>query len=145
MDLWVLATDLGLSVVETFDVPKSGYDPGERAIYLSPGMKGRVLRSVLAHEIGHHVLGHHPTHIELLRRRQETAANVWAARMLITPGAYADAEYQRDGHVPSMAVDLDVSDELVLVYQRQLLRTDLATYVAPRHGAGQYAHRLEVS
>lgn len=145
MDLWKLADDLGLTVRERRGAHRSGYLPGDDHIDLRPGMRGRVLQSVMAHEIGHHVLGHRPTDFGLIRKRQELAANVWAAHTLITPEAYRDAERLRDGHGPSMAFDLNVSDELLVIFQQTLLRTDQATYVRPRMGAAQFAHRIEVA
>jgi hypothetical protein len=145
IDLWQLASDLDLEVVERRGIHRSGYAPGDRHVELRPRMRGRVLRSVLGHEIGHHVLGHRPTDFGPIRKRQEHQANRWAALQLIEPAAYAEAEQLRGGHVPSMAFDLNVSDELVLVYQQTLLRTDRATYVRPRLGVGQWAHRIEVA
>lgn len=145
MDVWKLAEDLGLSVRERRGAHRSGYAPHDNHIDLTPGMRGRVLRGVMCHEIGHHVLGHRPTDFGLIRKRQELAANVWAAHTLITPEAYADAERHRNGHITSMAIDLNVPDELVLVYRGTLLRTDQATYVRPRMGTAQYAHRVEVA
>ncbi len=145
MQLWNLATDLGLTVVERRGVHRSGYRPGDNTIHLTPGMRGRVLRSVLAHEIAHHVLGHHPTDFGPIRKRQEAEANRWAARHLITPEAYAEAERDRDGHLPSMAFDLNVSDELVAIDRQYLLRTETAVYVRPRMGAGQWTHRMELA
>lgn len=144
MDVWNLAEELGLSVVERRGIHRSGYAPGDDTIQLTPGMRGRVLRSVMMHEIGHHILGHLPTDFGPIRNRQEAAANAWAARELITPEAYASAEHSRDGHVTGIAVDLQVSDELVLAYRAQLLRTDQHVYVAPRMGIGQWAHRAAV-
>ena len=144
MNVWQLATDLGLSVVERHGVHRSGYAADAAHVELRPGMRGRVLRSVLAHEIGHHVLGHRPTNFGPVRKRQEYQSNIWAAHQLITPEAYAEAERMRDGHVSSMAFDLNVSDELLLIYQQSLLRTETAVYVRPRMGAGGWAHRIEV-
>lgn len=43
-----------------------------------------------------------------------------------------------------MAIDLNVPDELVAVYQESLFRTERTTYVRPRMGAGQWSHRIEV-
>lgn len=145
MHLWNLAADLGLNVVERRGIHRSGYRPGDNTIQLTPGMRGRVLRSVLAHEIAHHVLGHYPTDFGPIRKRQETEANRWAAGYLITPEAYAEAERDRNGHAPSIAYDLNVSDELVVIYQRQLLRTEQAVYVGPRMGSGQFTHRMEIA
>lgn len=144
MDVWELATSLGLSVRERRGAHRSGYAPGSHHIDLTPGMRGRILRGVMCHEIAHHVLGHLPTDFGLLRKRQEIAANTWAAQTLITPAAYAEAERHRDGHVTGMAIDLNVPDELVVVYRSILLRTEQAVYVDPRMGDGQWQHRIEV-
>jgi hypothetical protein len=144
MDFWNLAADLGLEVREHRGVHRSGYAPGTNHIDITPGMRGRVLRGVGFHEIAHHVLGHRPTDLGLLRKRQEAAANIWAAQQLITPQAYAESEHRREGHVTGMAIDLDVPDELVVVYRSLLLRTDAAIYVGSRMGAGQWNHRLNV-
>lgn len=89
--------------------------------------------------------GHRPTDFGLIRKRQEYAANAWAAQTLITPHAFAEAERHRDGHITSMAVDLNVPDELLTIYRSMLLRTDAAVYVDPRMGAGQFAHRVKVT
>lgn len=145
MDFWNLAADLGLEVRERRGVHRSGYAPGSNHIDITPGMRGRVLRGVGFHEIGHHVLGHRPTDLGLLRKRQESAANIWAAQQLITLDEYAAAERRREGDVTGMAIDLNVPDELVVVYRSLLLRTDTAVYVAPRLGAAQFAHRVEIA
>ncbi len=144
MDIWSLAADLGLTVRERRGVHRSGYAPDANHIDLTPGMRGRILRGVMCHEIAHHVLGHRPTDFGLIRKRQESAANIWAAQTLITPEAYAEAEQHYNGHVTSIAISLNVPDELVVVFRSLLLRTDGAVYVDPRMGAGQFAHRIEV-
>jgi len=77
-----------------------------------------VLRGVLAHEIGHHVLGHRPTASGLLRKRQKHAANLWAALRLITPGAYAEAEQLREGYLAGVTLKLSVTDDLDDVAKR---------------------------
>lgn len=145
MDVWNLAADLGLTVRERRGTHRSGYAPGADYIELTPGMRGRILRGVMCHEIGHHVLGHLPTDFGLIRKRQEASANVWAAQTLITPDAYAAAERRHDGHLTAMAIELNVPDELAAVFRATLLRTDGAVYVDPRMGAGQFAHRIEVA
>lgn len=144
MDVWNLAADMGLTVRERRGAHGSGYAPNANHIELTPGMRGRVLRGVMCHEIAHHVLGHRPSDFGLIRKRQEAAANAWAAQTLIAPGAYAEAEQNHGGHVTSMAIALNVPDELVVVFRSLLLRTEGAVYVDPRMGAGQFAHRIEV-
>ena len=145
LDAWDLAADLGLEVRERRGIHRSGYRPSENFIEITPGMKGRVLRGVIYHEIGHHVLGHRPTEFGLIRKRQEYAANLWAAHTLITPATYAEAEHNRDGRITGMAIDLNVPDEFIVFYRDSLLRTEQATYVRPRMGVGQWAHKIEVA
>jgi Zn-dependent peptidase ImmA (M78 family) len=139
-----LADELGLTVVEKRVAHTSGYCAGERTIYLTPRMPRRAARSVLAHELAHHVLEHRPTDFGPIRSRQEREANEWAARYLIDHTSYVEVERLRDGHVGSMAHDLDVAVELVTVYRGMLQRLGNAVYVRPRMGAGQWAHRAEI-
>ena len=145
LDMWAYAADRGLAVIEQHSPHRSGYHPGERVIRLTPGMKGRVQRSVLAHEVAHHELGHRPLSPGIARERQEAAANRWAAELLISPLEYAAAERLRGGHLPSIAVDLQVSDELVVVYRSMLARLGESIYLRPRMGLGQWDYRQEVA
>lgn len=138
INLQKLADDLNLTIVERRGAHRSGYAPNDQTIVLKPGMRGRVLRSVLAHEIGHHVLGHRPTEFGLIRSRQERSANEWAARFLIDIHSYREVEHLRDGNVPTMAHDLNVTPELVIAYQGTLERIGTSVYVRPRMGAGQW-------
>lgn len=122
-DMWNLADTLGLRIVDAHG-PHSSYNPTERTIRLTRGLRGRIARSVIAHEIGHFVLGHRPTRSPHLRERQEHTSNTWAAMHLITPDAYQRAERRWDGHTRRMAVDLHVADELVTTYRAILLEGD---------------------
>lgn len=140
-DMWAYAANAGLVVREHTGEHTSGYAPGANYIYLSPGLRPRVCRSVLAHECGHHALGHHPTDDPILRAKQELAANRWAAELLITPDLYAAAEATYGGHIRSMAVALNVADELVEVYRGMLERLGGSTYVRPRMGLGQWSYK----
>lgn len=121
-----LADDLGLTVIEEHGEHLGGYRPDDRVVRLRPGLPVRAARSVLAHEIAHHVLNHNPTPFGPLRKRQERAANEWAARLLIDLDDYKTAELIRDGHVPSMAFDLEVVPELVTAFQSLIERARLA-------------------
>lgn len=60
--------------------------PDERTILLRPGMSARMERCVLAHELGHYYFGHRGT-----SARNESAANAYAATLLVDPDAVADA------------------------------------------------------
>jgi hypothetical protein len=145
LDVWNLAADLGLAVTEHRGEHRSGYWPDERIIRLRPGMSIRTTRSVLAHEIAHHVLEHRPTQFGPIRKRQELAANEWAATQLIRPDAYRECEHLREGHLGAMAHDLDVAPELIMVYRSMLQRLGDSVYLQPKMGAGMYAHREDVA
>ena len=144
-ELLQLADELGVTVIERRGGKPGGYHAGTTTIRLHPGTSRRVARSVLAHEIAHHVFGDTPSPYGPVRAKQERRANEWAALRLITPDAYAAAEANQHGHVPSMGYELGVTLELVEAYKRLLARIGDATYVAPRMGAGQFQHRAEVA
>ena len=141
IDMWAFSDRAGLIVVEHTGEHTSGYEPGSNHVHLSPGLRPRVARSVLAHENAHHALGHRPTTDPVSRAKQELAANRWAAELLITPDRYAAAEAAHNGHVRSMAVALHVADELVLTYRGMLERLGGSTYVRPRMGIGQWSFK----
>lgn len=140
-----LADDLGLTVVERNVRHTSGYRPGDRTIYLTPRMPRRAARSVLAHEIAHHVLEHRPSQFGPVRSRQEREANEWAASHLISRESYIETERLREGHLESMAFDLDVAAELLAVYRSMMRRIGDTVYMDARMGAGQWAHREDVA
>ncbi|WP_223628252.1 ImmA/IrrE family metallo-endopeptidase [Microbacterium sp. EST19A] len=117
-----LAEEHGVRIVERAGPTPGGFEPASRTIRLAPGMSARTTRSVLAHELGHVVLGHLPSTVPAVRRQQEHQADEWAARRLITAQAYAQAEDARGPHLASLAFELDVTIELVLAYQRRLRR-----------------------
>ncbi|MFJ4174654.1 ImmA/IrrE family metallo-endopeptidase [Microbacterium sp. NPDC089696] len=136
-----LLDEHGLRLIEQPGPSRGGYRPETSTIRVAPGQSARTTRSIIAHELGHAVLGHEPTVDPAIRARQELRADEWAARLLIAPEAYAEAEALRDGHPASMAFDLGVAVDLVLAYRRLLRRLGDATYVDARMGAGQWAHR----
>lgn len=115
-----LAEQRRLRIVERPGRTRGGFDPETRTIRLAPGMSGRTMRSVLAHELGHAHLGHLPTSAPVLRAQQERRADEWAARQLITSRAYAEAEAVRGPHLASLAFELGVTVELVAAFQRLL-------------------------
>lgn len=115
-----LADEQRLRVVERPGRTRGGFDPSTRTIRLSPGMTRRTTRSVLAHELGHAQLGHIPPTSAAIRAQQERRADEWAARRLISPLAYAEAEKLRGPHLASLAFELEVTVELVTAFQRLL-------------------------
>lgn len=137
-----LVEESGLRVVERSGPTRGGYDHAGMTIRLAPGMSVRTATSVLAHELGHAALGHTVSSHPAARARQERRADEWAARLLISPAAYAAAEAARGPHHASLAFELGVTIELVEAYQRLLQRIGEHVYVAPRMGSGQWAHRV---
>lgn len=124
--LFRLIEEHGLRVIESRGRTPGGFDPHSRTIRIAPGMSERTTRSVLAHELAHAVLGHLPRTSRITREGQELRADEWAARLLITPAAYAAAEATRGPHPSSLAFELDVTVELVFAFQRLLDRARAA-------------------
>lgn len=77
-------------------------------------------RLTLAHEMGHWWHGHDWTR-DHDRERDERAADIYAARLLIEPGEYARAEMLCEGHSGAIARELGVTARLV-----ELRREDFA-------------------
>ena len=115
-DPWRHAERLQLTVEEhrLAGRRRGEYRHGERLIVLALGMSHREARSTLAHEIQHAVAGDLPTPFGPLHRRQEIRARRGAAHLLIDVDEYAAAEQLRDGHLRSIAADLDVTWRIVL-------------------------------
>lgn len=141
-DLTNLATALGLTIIEEYGRHAAGYRPDENVIRLWPGLSAVDRRSLLAHELGHHVLGHVPTPPGVTHDKNERAASEWAADRLISLAAYREVEAIRGGHIESMAHDLEVHPKLVVIYRDRLARIGDAVYRKPRIGAGQFSARV---
>lgn len=144
-ELLSLADELGIIVVERRGLRLGGYHDRSSTIRLNPDMPRRVARSVLAHEIAHHVFADQHSQYGPVNAKQERRADEWAALHLIRPEAFAEAEQHRNGHGPSMAFDLSVTVEIVEAFKRVLLRVGDTVFVDPKMGAGQFAHRTEVA
>ena len=115
-DPWQHAAALRLEVVERrlAGRRRGEYHHDERLIALAPGMSHREARSTLAHEIQHALAGDLPTPFGPLHRRQEVRARRGAAHLLIDVDEYAAAEQLRDGHLRSIAADLNVTWRIVV-------------------------------
>lgn len=116
-----------------------------RLTRLRPGMNARLHRCVLAHELGHHALGHTPTHFGPVHAKQERAAEEWGATRLFTIDDYRHVEELHAGHLGAMAVELGVMRSTLEAFQAVLLRVGDTVYVQPKMGAGAWAHRIEVA
>ena len=92
------------------------YIPSRRTILLRPRMRAIVERSVLAHEVQHHLLEHRRTE-GVWALRQERAADLGAARALIHPEHYADVTAWSNDPA-EVCRELGVTGELLLAYVR---------------------------
>jgi hypothetical protein len=116
-----------------------------RLIRLQHGMPARLRRSVLAHECAHAVFEDVPSMFGPVNAKQERRAEEWAALRLLTLTSYKRAEIIHEGHAEAMAVELHVTVDIVEAYRGMLLVVDNFTYLRPKMGAGQWAHRSEIA
>lgn len=99
-------------------LPESRYGlvVDRRTIVVSSRLHSDFEREVLAHEIGHIKYGH-----DLRSRhdmpRDERRADLYAARLLISPTEYALAEALCDGDPCAIARELRVSTKLLRTWQ----------------------------
>lgn len=121
------------------------YVHDDRLIRIQHDLRTRRYRSALAHECCHAVFGDVPSKFGPVNAKQERRADEWAALRLIDLADYRREEERHDGHVEGMAIALNVTTDLVQAFRRILLRVGQDVYVAPRMGAGQWAHRVEVA
>lgn len=138
--------DLGVIVRYTplADDRDGEYLHHRRLIRLQPGMPRRLHRSVLAHECAHAVFGDEPAHFGLINAKMEQRADEWAALRLIDIDDYKLAESIHSGHTDAIALELDVTVDLVEAFQRTLTRVGDTVYHRPRMGAGMWRHRETV-
>ncbi|MEN2738249.1 ImmA/IrrE family metallo-endopeptidase [Microbacterium sp. X-17] len=122
-DLLATLDALGVSVAYARRLPDDRvgeYHHRRRLIRLERGMPRRLHRSVLAHECAHAVFEDVPSPFGPANARQERRADQWAARHLIALSEYCRAELLHEGHTGGMAVELDVTTDLVETYRALL-------------------------
>lgn len=105
------AEELGIEVrVVPLRTANGYWYPDHNVIALRSGMKARYLRSTLAHEIAHALLGHVDQ-----TRKNEVMADRCAAENLIGYDQCLDAmKWANDFH--QLALELDVTPRLLRVY-----------------------------
>ena len=135
----VMLNGIKLEYTDLSHLERDGdYHHATRTIRLQEGMARRKKKSTLAHELVHAHFGDVPSMFGPVNAKQERRADELAARFLINFDDYREAEHTRNGHVESMAFDLDVDDDLVIAYQRMLARIGDDVYLRPRMGFGQW-------
>ncbi|CAB0542834.1 ImmA/IrrE family metallo-endopeptidase [Corynebacterium diphtheriae] len=93
--------------------PKAAWFPHCNKISIRVGMTDAETLCSLAHELGHAHYGDPPGHHGL----QETRADRFAARLLISPVEYAAAEQIYGPHPARIAHELGVTTHLITMWQ----------------------------
>lgn len=104
---------MGITLTRHNGGHKGHYNHRTRTISTRRGMSIRQYRSTLAHELGHAHYGDTPRR-GIYSVRQETRADSYAARLLITPQAFFDAATWHGGHLGGMADELEITHHLLL-------------------------------
>ena len=114
-----------------------GYWAEDRLVCVDLSLTPVETRWILAHELGHVFYGHNCD-----SRQNEDEADLYAAKLLVNPEAYAAAErLLGTTHPTALAEELDVMEEAVTLYQRHCLRRFRgAGYALPRYGRRQAAY-----
>lgn len=115
-----------------------------RMIRLQHGMPRRLHRSVVAHECAHAVFADQPSMFGPANAKMERRADEWAALRLIDVDDYKLAEQIHEGSVDAIALELDVTADLVDAFQRILTRFGDTVYVGAKMGAGMWHHREDL-
>lgn len=125
-DLRAHAAGLGLTVqLEDLGARNGEVRAGGR-IVVNDDRSLSVQREVLAHEIGHFVLGHNWTGAHDVVR-DERLADTYAARLLITPERYALAEHLVGTNSGALAYELQVSVRLIDLWRTSYRRDQYKT------------------
>jgi Zn-dependent peptidase ImmA (M78 family) len=114
-DPWAHAARLDIPIINS-KLPRGwrgAYRHEDRVIVLVRGMSNRELRSTLAHEVQHAIAGDIRTLFGFINHRQERLASLRAAVLLVDPDEYSTAEQLREGHLISIAHDLNVTLKVV--------------------------------
>ena len=118
-DPYTHAHTLGVDII--WGAPGHGmlgrYDHANRTITLREGMRTRQERSVLAHELVHAVRGdEHDAWDASYSARRERSCDLLAAENLIDPGDLRRAAAFYPDNLPALAYELDVTEELLVIY-----------------------------
>ena len=118
-DPYTHAHTLGVDIV--WGTPGHGmlgrYDHASRTITLREGMRTRQERSVLAHELVHAVRGdEHDAWDASYSARRERSCDLLAAENLIDPEDLRRAAAFYPDNLPALAYELDVTEELLVIY-----------------------------
>ena len=122
-DLHDLAAAIGARVESHAAGPKGRYVHQTRTISIRCDLGPTRYKCTLAHELAHAMAGDEPTGIAWADARMERAADITAARWLITEDAYAAAEALYGPHPGALARELGVTHHTLQVWQSLHERT----------------------
>jgi Zn-dependent peptidase ImmA (M78 family) len=108
-ELHVLADAIGVTISHHVGGEKGWYEHRHRGISLRADLGPTRYKCTLAHELAHALAGDEPTGIAWADERMERAADITAARWLISPDAYAAAESLCGSHRGALARELGVT------------------------------------
>ncbi|UQZ28431.1 ImmA/IrrE family metallo-endopeptidase [Corynebacterium accolens] len=98
--------------------PKAAWVPSQNTITVQIGMDDATTLCSLAHELGHAHYGDAPTGNGHLDQRQEQRADMYAARLLISPVEFEAAVIWHQDHLPAIADELEVTQHLLNTWLR---------------------------
>ena len=96
-------------------------------------MSAREERSTLSHEVAHASTGDEFTDLDYFSTKQENRANLRASRALLDFEEYQKAERLHGCHIPSLAQELNVTEEILLFWHRWLSGIQLPRFVGGKY------------
>lgn len=114
------STDMRIDVKWATDLPDfvhGFYEDAERSIYLNYYCRADQVIAALAHEIGHGIFGDRCSSEAIERRADEAGAS-----LVITRSEYARAERLVGPHPDALAIELEVTRDLILAWRRWWLK-----------------------
>ena len=118
-DLIDLAESAGVPITWHRGGPQGAWIPQQNRISIRDGMDDAHIRCTLAHELAHMVFRHPPK----ATQRQESQADRFAAKLLITETDYARAEAIYGPSPQQIAAELNVTTHLLAVWRDIYERT----------------------
>ena len=91
--------------------------PEIQTVVISTRFDYPTQRVALAHQLGHHELGHPLILDQPKTPEQERHADEWAATQLLTPQAFLDAKERHQDDLDAMAESLIVTTGIIRVWQ----------------------------
>lgn len=111
-----LAETLGVTTKRHTGGGKGYYDAHTHTITTRRGMSIQQYKSTFAHELVHAMRRDVPIPIPVLHKRNELRVDRMAADMLINEESFHDAVKWHQGHLPSVADELEVTLHLLMIW-----------------------------